>query len=290
MREDFEQSLSRVLVHEGGYSNDPADPGGRTNFGITQKVYDGYRVARNLEKQTVKNITRAEVSDIYRKLYANKIYFDELPRGVDYVVFDGAVNSGPAQSVKWIQRAVGMNNADGNMGPATLAMIENHPDHDALIAKALGLRLGMLQGLQTYKRFGGGWRKRIADVLRGGQAWASGSVEPPQAQAAEHSQQRAFAEDVETAPGEDAAPVITTAGFTGTGLIETARQQIEPLAWSGGEWIQRILLALVIAGIAITVGGLIWNYLVKRRQARTKRAMNGQVEKNVYDLEEVQSA
>src|SRR5688500_6264664 len=106
MQNRFEECLKLVLVHEGGYANHPKDPGGATNFGVTQRVYDGYRLKAGVAKRSVKEITKTEVSAIYKRQYWDLIDGDELPAGVDYVVFDGAVNSGCGQSVKWLQRAL----------------------------------------------------------------------------------------------------------------------------------------------------------------------------------------
>lgn len=290
MRASFDQSLKRILVHEGGWSNRKSDPGGATMYGVTQRVYDGYRKNRKLEQHTVRKISMNEVGDIYRTLYANKIRFDDLPRGIDYVVLDGAVNSGPSQSTKWIQRATGRAKADGNLDEATIAAIRAYPDHDQLIAKVLSYRLGFLQNLKIYGEYGAGWRRRLADVLRGGQAWATGSVPTPaEALAAQQGAGvKAVSKETTELPGEDAAPVITATGTVTTGIVETTRQQLEPLAWSGGQWIQNILIALVAIGIIMTVGGLVWNWWIKRKKAKIEAAMNAQVYSDVFELEEVQ--
>src|SRR6187401_363537 len=116
---NFNKALQLVLAHEGGYVNHPKDPGGPTNKGITQRVYDMYRKDKGLNTRSVKNIDKAEISDIYKTRYWDMIKGDRLPDGIDYVVFDGAVNSGPGQSVKWLQRALGDNYAgkvDGQLG------------------------------------------------------------------------------------------------------------------------------------------------------------------------------
>lgn len=292
MRENFAPSLKRVLVHEGGYVNHPKDPGGETNFGVTKAVYDGYRRARGLPVQSVRHISQAEVQEIYRVLYADKIWFDKLPKGVDYVVLDGAVNSGVGQSVKWLQRALKCTNVDGNIGPATISRLMSVQDDDALIADILSYRLGMLQNLKTWPTFGKGWRIRVADVLRGGQAWATGSVPTPAEAraAAQGGAARATREDAATpvAP-EAAAPVATASGATG-GLLETARQQVEPLAWSGGEVIQYILIGLTALTIAIAIGAAIYGWWANRKIKKVNAAMNADYYADVFALDEVQSA
>ncbi len=105
---EFDRCMPYILAHEGGYVNDLQDPGGETNFGIIRRVYDEYRRSKGLPVQSVKSITNAEVLDIYRSKYWDLFKGDDLPAGVSYVVFDSAVNSGVAQSVKWLQRALGI--------------------------------------------------------------------------------------------------------------------------------------------------------------------------------------
>lgn len=94
MRANFDASLAAVLQHEGGWSNDPHDPGGATNRGVTQGTYDLWRVDHQLPKRSVKHITPAEVMAVYKKRYWDAVRGDEMPSGVDYCLFDFAVNSG----------------------------------------------------------------------------------------------------------------------------------------------------------------------------------------------------
>src|SRR5687768_14939208 len=113
--ETYAEALKHVLKYEGGFVNNKNDPGGATNFGVIQRTYSGYRKRKGLKPRSVKLIEPAEIADIYRNDYAAKVRFDDLPPGVDFVVFDGAVNSGPMQSVKWLQRALGVK-VDGRIG------------------------------------------------------------------------------------------------------------------------------------------------------------------------------
>ena len=122
----FARALPRVLAHEGGYVDDPFDPGGATNKGITFRVYDAYRTRNGLPTRDVRAISATEVAEIYRLQYWDAVKGDELPPGLDYVLFDGAVNSGPSQSIKWLQRALGDVAVDGQIGQATLAAVMAH--------------------------------------------------------------------------------------------------------------------------------------------------------------------
>ena len=99
------ESLARVLAHEGGYSNHPNDPGGPTMKG-TQRVYDGFRKGKGLATRSVKSLTTAELNEIYVRQYWDAVQGDTLPAGVDYVVLDGALNSGPGRSIMWLQQAL----------------------------------------------------------------------------------------------------------------------------------------------------------------------------------------
>lgn len=128
--ENFNRSLKLVLKDEGGYSNDKNDPGGATMWGITHIDYDAYRKRRGQHVQDVRRMTTAERDDIYRSKYWTGARCDDLPDGVDYVVFDGAVNSGVAQSVKWLQRAISGIVVDGHAGDVTVTSAnDDDPAH-----------------------------------------------------------------------------------------------------------------------------------------------------------------
>lgn len=169
--DEFARSLPKVLVHEGGWSNHPDDPGGATMKGVTQAVYDEWRVKNKKPKQSVKFISTPELNAIYRQNYWDKVKGDDLPPGISYVVFDGAVNSGPSRSVKWLQKALGVND-DGIIGPKTIAAAKDYPNKDMLVDRICDRRLSFLQGLSTWPTFGKGWSSRVAGVRQTGKEWA----------------------------------------------------------------------------------------------------------------------
>lgn len=159
---NFGKSLAKVLVHEGGYVNDPVDPGGATNKGVTQAVYNSWRKSHGQESQSVRNLSVDEIAGIYKLLYWDRIRGDDLPSGVDYAVFDFAVNSGVNRAAKFLQAAVGVAD-DGVIGKQTLAAVNDFGAArtiEALCAK----RLGFLKGLKIFWRFGKGWTRRVVDV------------------------------------------------------------------------------------------------------------------------------
>lgn len=175
---NFKPSLALVLAHEGGFVNDPRDPGGATNQGVTQAVYDAYRKYHGLKTQSVKLIAPSEVSEIYSKNYWRLIRGDSLPCGLDYAVFDFAVNSGVTRAVKYLQRLVKVPD-DGAIGLITLSAVEDHMrrDEEATIAQYCANRLAFLQSLPTFKVFGKGWTRRVVGMTPGVQAKDTGVID-----------------------------------------------------------------------------------------------------------------
>lgn len=266
---EFERSLIKVLVHEGGWVNHPADPGGATNRGVTQRVYDDFLKSRQMKARPVKEITSAEVEAIYRQKYWNLMKGDQLPAGVSYVVFDGAVNSGVAQSVKWLQRALGIN-PDGLIGPATLEAVASHPDHDDLIAKICDRRMAFLKALKTYATFGRGWASRVAGVKAVGQAWARGSVGPEIAYVP-NGNAKAFLSDARVAPSR--APGDAAAGAGGLSVvISQAQEQLMPFTTI--EFVAKAMAGLALAGAVVAIGGLAYRVWAKRKADEIKDALD----------------
>lgn len=155
---NFDAAFDTLLKHEGGYSDHAADPGGKTRFGITEAVARevGYRGdMRELPLELAKRI--------YKDRYWDTVKAEQLPPAVRYVVFDAAVNSGPGQSAKWLQRALGVAD-DGVIGPKTLAAA-NAANPDALKMRMLGQRLRFMAGLTNWPAFSRGWAVRIASLM-----------------------------------------------------------------------------------------------------------------------------
>lgn len=278
--ENFQRAMARVLVHEGGYSNHPADPGGVTLEGVTQRVYDGYRRRKGLPTRPLTAAMRStadwrrERDEIYRLQYWNQCLCDELPAGLDYVVFDGAVNSGPSQSIKWAQRALGLP-ADGVMGQRTLAAIENHPDHDALVAAICSRRMAFLRALSTWPNFSRGWTSRVNGVRAVGQAWASGSVGPETVPAA-GSGRRALLSDAKPAPATAPADAATGAGVgsgAGAGALQQAQDALSPIAGTS-TFVATVVAVLAVTGVALVVGGLAWRWYATRKAQKREDALD----------------
>ncbi len=155
---DFDTAFTTMLRHEGDYSDHPADPGGKTRYGITEAVARevGYRGdMRELPLDLAKRI--------YKGRYWEAVRADELPAEVRYAVFDAAVNSGPRQAIRWLQRAAGAKD-DGIIGPKTLAAVRA-TDPEQLVRRMLAQRLRFMTGLPNWAAFGRGWARRIADLM-----------------------------------------------------------------------------------------------------------------------------
>ena len=154
----FDEAFSKLLGHEGGYSDHPSDPGGRTMWGVTERVARSRGFTGDM-----RTLTRDEAKRIYRADYWEPIRADDLPQQVRFDVFDGAVNSGVKQSVKWLQAAAGAT-ADGVIGPKTLAAVHALTP-DRVAKRYNGHRLRFMKDLKNWPSFSRGWAERIAANL-----------------------------------------------------------------------------------------------------------------------------
>jgi hypothetical protein len=168
MKQNFAEALQKVLAHEGGFSDHPLDPGGMTNLGVTRRVWEEWTGHPVTARQMV-DLTPAVVAPMYRRKYWDKVCGDDLPSGVDMVVFDAAVNSGPGRAAKWLQACVGVE-VDGDIGPKTLAAVKAF-DAIQLIDDYGRRRLSFLLDLPTWETFGKGWSARVAAVKIEAQAF-----------------------------------------------------------------------------------------------------------------------
>lgn len=163
MTDRFGECLPLILKHEGGYVDHPKDPGGATNLGITLGTLSDW-LGRRATKAEVKALTRETVAPIYRKNYWDACQCDKLPAGVDYMVFDLAVNSGPSRAKRYLQSAVGAIE-DGVIGPKTLERVGRvHPDN--IILAMSKRRENFYRSLDTFPTFGKGWLRRLAEVTK----------------------------------------------------------------------------------------------------------------------------
>lgn len=155
----FDKLIGRVLAHEGGYVDHPKDPGGATNFGITERVARewGY-------KGHMRDLPREVAVAIYRQRYWERVQGDKLPDAVAFQVLDAAVNHGTGNAIRWLQKAAGVAE-DGSIGPVTLAAVRK-ADQDDLVLMFNAIRLDFYTSLTTFATFGRGWTRRVAANLR----------------------------------------------------------------------------------------------------------------------------
>lgn len=160
MKENWGAALAAVLHHEGGFVNHPLDPGGITNLGCTKATWEKW-CGRPVTEAEMRALSPADVSPLYKEKYWDKVKGDELPAGVDYVVFDTAINSGPGRAAKLLQETIGTT-PDGAIGPLTLRAVAAVPVADA-INTFQDRRLAYLQTLPTWSTFGRGWARRVEE-------------------------------------------------------------------------------------------------------------------------------
>jgi lysozyme family protein len=157
---NFEQAFDILMTHEGGFSYRPFsdDPGGATKYGVTEKVARANGYVGKME-----DFTLDFAKQIYRKDYWDACQCDVMPDSIRYPLFDAAVNSGVAQSIKWLQSAVGVK-SDGIMGSVTKQSV-NMAAPQVLRQKMLGIRLRFMTGLSNWSANAKGWSRRIAAIL-----------------------------------------------------------------------------------------------------------------------------
>lgn len=170
----FQRSLKAVLKHEGGYVDHPRDPGGATNLGITLGTAKAYRLDidgdGDVDKNDVRLLTPETAAPVYKDGYWLKCHCDKLPAGVDYMVFDLAVNSGTNRAMRYLQRAVGAVE-DGKIGPKTLLLVNKLNEAD-IIRRMSDIREEFYYSLPTFSTFGKGWIRRLNDVESVALDWA----------------------------------------------------------------------------------------------------------------------
>jgi len=156
MTNNFKECLDLVLKSEGGWVNNPQDPGGETNLGVTKRVWEEY-VGHPVK--TMKDLTKDDVAPMYELKYWRPCYCEVLPRGLDFAVFSMGVNAGPGRSIKLLQQSIGCV-PDGVIGPRTRELISSSNGAN-LIAKFSETRREYYRTLKTFPIFGKGWVARV---------------------------------------------------------------------------------------------------------------------------------
>jgi len=154
---NFDLAIERILGHEGGYVNDPNDPGGETKFGISKRSYP------NVD---IKNLTLDQAKAIYHRDFWSKVRGDMLYDGVAYQTLDFAVNSGIETAIRYLQRALGVAD-DGHFGAVSAKAAKDMSESDQIM-RLNAERLDFMRKLKVWPSFGKGWAGRIAENLRYG--------------------------------------------------------------------------------------------------------------------------
>lgn len=244
MDRNFKVSLKEVLKHEGGWSDHPSDPGGATMKGVTLATFRSF-VNPKGTKSDLKKITDAQLETVYRRQYWDKVHGAELTDGVDFAVFDYAVNSGPSRAVKDLQKVVGVSQ-DGKIGPKTLAGIKAMGAKN-VINKLCDERLAFLKRLKTWPTFGKGWSRRVAGV----RDFSLGLSSQPTPERPAVVTKEVAKPVVPVAVDKEVKKKFSLAGWLGTIFSSGG---IGALGLAGFGW--RELLVLGIVALVIFIGGL----------------------------------
>ena len=153
---NFDKAFDQLIAHEGGIVENSRDPGGLTNYGISQRSYPTL---------DIRALTLAEVRQIYKRDFWDRAQCDQLPQDLAFDIFDAAVNSGIGQAIRWLQCAVGVAD-DGVVGNLTMAAVRRENDSSAIRARFSGHRLDFMTRLSTWDVFGKGWARRVATNLQ----------------------------------------------------------------------------------------------------------------------------
>ena len=156
---NFDKAFDLLIGNEGGYVNNPADPGGETNWGITRAV-----AVDNGYTDSMKSMPKETAKQIYKKMYWDKLQCDQLPFVVAFQLFDAGVNHGNAQAVKFLQRALSVVD-DGVIGAKTIAAT-NALDDLQIVMLFNAERIEFYAALKTFSTFGKGWVRRVASNLK----------------------------------------------------------------------------------------------------------------------------
>lgn len=163
MKSTFDLIIADLLHIEGGFAHRSrkADPGGPTHYGITQATLSAWR-EQDVGVEEVQALSQFEAIEIYRAQYWNTVQGDRLPLGLDFALFDFAVNSGPARAVKTLQVILGVG-VDGVLGIKTLAAIKQRPA-SYLVNELSVRRLAFMKRLRNWPYNKNGWSRRVREV------------------------------------------------------------------------------------------------------------------------------
>lgn len=248
MKENYARAIAIELVYEGGYVDNPKDPGGATMKGVTQGTFNSWRARHGEAIEAVRNISDAELDAIYKTDYWDRVECDVLPAGVDLCMFDAAVNSGVGSASSWAQAVCGVT-VDGDFGPKTKTAIQAM-DPETFIRDFNSRRLGTLKRLPTWSTFKNGWSARISNGQKIELAWAQAGDGPDPIQA--HTVGGNAKANPATIPVSKTSVIVTQAATVGGAVTAGAAQAGQSLTGLSDTfaWMKYVLGGLTIVGAA----------------------------------------
>lgn len=238
MTDRFEICQAVTGKWEGGWSDHPDDPGGKTMYGITETRWHEYQDKMGLKRTPVRNITMAQALKFYRSEFWLACGADKLFPGVDLAVYDASVNSGVSRGRKWLLASAGSN------------------DHSETVKKICRARLSFMQSLKIWKTFGKGWGRRVADIEARGVAMALEAMGLSAAQVREKAQYEAVTSAKQANTAKKAATTTATAASA-----PAAAPVVEPSTVADATTVW-LLVAIVAAGAVATI-----IFIAKKRAA-----------------------
>jgi lysozyme family protein len=168
---NYDPSEALVIADEGSaFTNNPKDAGGPTRYGVTMIALADF-LGRPVSIAEVQALTPDSVKPIYKANYWTAVRGDELPAGVDYFLFDAAVQHGRGRAVRFLQSAL-LVDADGDFGDKTKRALDGISDTVMLITRLSQIRRAFYQGIPSFDTFGKGWTARLARVTATSTNWA----------------------------------------------------------------------------------------------------------------------
>lgn len=260
--EKFRRCHEVTAKWEGGWSDHPADSGGKTMFGITERVYHDWLKTKGLDPKPVRNITRAEAEEIFYNNYWLLSGSPTLWPGVDLATYDASVNSGVSRARKWLLASCG--------GP-----------HHITVKRICCKRMSFLRCLGSWATFGRGWTRRVCDIEAKGVAWAIAATAASNETIKKHLQEEA--KHAKRRANREAVGGATTAagGGAGVSVIDHGGDVVvtpphDPIPYDpgvtshGGQLMDQIMSWLPTTIIIMVVVIMLWligRSLINRRRA-----------------------
>lgn len=264
---NYPRCLANTLAQEGGWTNDPRDPGGPTMRGIIQREYTRYRAKKGLPDQSVRYITESELQEIYAGNYWIPMNGGSWPKGPDQIVFDIAVNSGVGRAPQIMGAAMGTSE---RRPTALAARAANSPDQVGIVKRACARRASFYRSLRTFDAFGRGWLRRNATMEAIGVKMC---LEAQGATAAPELKRESNAAEIKAKRAGQAA---TTSGGTATAGGGAGTIATDPSAWDWSTWVFVGFGALAVIALVV---GLIWVWRKHGERAKAyAAAIKGELE------------